>query len=436
MSGDGVTDCLLFEGFRLDRRGLFRQDPTGTCVPVALGSRALDLLLLLARHSGAVVLKDDLMSGIWPGIAVEESNLTKQISALRRALDRTPWIGSCIQTVPSRGYRFVATVTQADRAAAEPPTAFIEKPSIAVLPFHNLSGDPDQDYFADGMAEEITTATARFPWLFVLAWSSSCVYTGKAVDGRQVARELGVRYVLQGSVRRDGNRVRITCDLVDAMTARHIWGDRFDGTLGDIFALQDRGAAAFVGAIEPRLRLAEIERVSRKPAENLDAYDLTLRALALMSKRTKQGFAEAVALLHRALKLDAGYAPAMAQLGYSRLMQATWHWIPLSGSEVDEGVASRSGRSQKPGTTPRCSGRRPYAGLLLWPHRDRARRVRPRDRPSELCPRFRPTGDDSGLAQSAGRCDRGRERGNPPEPVRSRPICLLDSAGMGAFGRR
>lgn len=339
MNGEEAGEDLLFDGLKLNRRGLFRLDPTGVAAPVVLGSRALDLLLLLAEQKGAVVSKGDLLAGTWPGITVEESNLTKQISALRRALDRNPGIGSCIQTVPSRGYRFVATVTRIDQPTAVAPLPVVrERPSIAVLPFQNLSGDPKEDYFADGITADITTAIARFPWLFVVARSSCSAYGYRAVDARRAARELGVRYALQGSVRTDGNRVRVGGELSDTTTARHIWGDRFDGTRGDIFALQDRVAAAIVGAIEPRLRLAEIERVSRKPPRNLDAYDLNLRASAQMSKRTKRGFAEAVRLLHRALKFDPGYVPAMAQLGYSRLMQATRHWIAPSGSAADEGL--------------------------------------------------------------------------------------------------
>ena len=339
MSGEEAAENLLFDGFELNRRGLFRLDPTGKALPVALGSRALDLLLLLAKHGGMVVSKHDLMAGVWPGLAVEESNLTKQISALRRELDRNPGLGSCIQTVPGRGYRFVATMTRTDRTTARTTLAAPEKPSIVVLPFQNLSSDPEQYYFAEGLVEEITTAIARFPWLFVLARRSRFAYKGKAVDAWKAARELGVRYVLQGSVRKDSNRVRISAALIDATTTHHIWGDRFDGTLGDIFALQDRIAAAVVCAIEPRLRLAELERVIRKPAESLDVYDLDLRALAHMSQRTKESFGKASQLLHRALKLDPAYGSAMGRLGYLRLMQAARHWVPRSGSEVAEGIA-------------------------------------------------------------------------------------------------
>ena len=164
-----------------------------------------------------------------------------------------------------------------------------EKPSLVVLPFQNMIGDPEQEYFADGMVEEITTAISRFPWLFVIARNSGFTYKGKAVDVRQVARELGVRYVLEGSVRKAGNRVRITGQLIDTATGAHIWADRFDGALDDIFELQDQVASSVAGAIEPRLRLAEIDRARRKPTENLDAYDLYLRALAETYKRTEEG---------------------------------------------------------------------------------------------------------------------------------------------------
>jgi len=184
-------------------------------------------------------------------------------------------------------------------AATELPATALplpDKPSLAVLPFQNLSGDPEQEYFADGMVEEITTAISRLPWLFVIARNSSFTLKGKAVDVKQVARELGVRYVLEGSVRKASNRVRITAQLIDAITGNHIWADRFDGALDDIFDLQDRVASSVVGAIEPRLRLSEIERAARKPTERLDAYDLDLRALAQSYRFNEEGFARRLSL--------------------------------------------------------------------------------------------------------------------------------------------
>jgi adenylate cyclase len=170
------------------------------------------------------------------------------------------------------------------------PLPLPNKPSLAVLPFQNMTGDAEQEYFVDGMVEEITTAIARLPWLFVITRNSAFTYNGKPVDVKQVARDLGVRYVLEGSVRKAGNQVRITGQLIDTATGAYICADRFDGTLDDIFALQDQVASSVAGAIEPRLRQSEIERASRKPAANLTAYDLYLRALAQSYRHTDEGF--------------------------------------------------------------------------------------------------------------------------------------------------
>jgi len=201
-----------------------------------------------------------------------------------------------------------------------------------------LSGGPDQDYFADGVVEEITTAISRLPWLFVIARNSSFTYKGKAVDVKQVARELGVRYVLEGSVRKAGQRVRITGQLIDTTTGAHIWADRFDGTLDDIFELQDQISGSVVGAIEPKLRQSEIERTARKPTESLDAYDLYLRALAQFYKYTEEGLREAVALLKRALSIDPSSASAAALIGWCWGLQRVQGWGPVSEAEVAEAV--------------------------------------------------------------------------------------------------
>ncbi len=213
-----------------------------------------------------------------------------------------------------------------------------DKPSLAVLPFQNMSGDPEQEYFADGIVEDITTAIARLPWLFVIARNSSFTYKGKSVDVKQVGRDLGVRYLLEGSVRKAGNRVRITGQLIDTTTGAHIWADRFDGALDDIFELQDQVASSVAGAIEPRLRLAEIERATRKPTESLDAYDLYLRGLAQINKYTEEGMREAVVLARRALAIDPSYAPAAAMVGWGRMLQRIQGWGTVSETEVTEAV--------------------------------------------------------------------------------------------------
>ena len=221
-----------------------------------------------------------------------------------------------------------------------PPVALplTDKPSLAVLPFQNLTGDGEQEYFVDGVVEEITTAISRLPWLFVIARNSSFAYKGKSPDLRQVGRELGVRYVLEGSVRKAGNRVRITGQLIDTASGSHIWANRFDSALDDIFELQDQVASSVVGAIEPKLQLSEIKRAIRKPTESLDAYDLYLRALSQLYKYTEHGMSEAVALLKRALEIDPSYAPAAAMIGRCHIFQTTQGWGPPSSTEIAEAV--------------------------------------------------------------------------------------------------
>jgi adenylate cyclase len=217
-----------------------------------------------------------------------------------------------------------------------------DKPSLVVLPFQNMTGDAEQEYFVDGMVEEITTAIARLPWLFVIARNSAFTYKGKPVDVKQVAQELGVRYVLEGSVRKAGNRVRITGQLIDTTTGAHIWADRFDATLDDIFELQDQVASSVAGAIEPKLRQAEIERAGRKPTANLTAYDLYLRAVAQSYRPTEKGVAEAVVLARQALTTDPSYAPAAAFIGWCRVQQQWQSCGGLCANDLAE--ASRLAR--------------------------------------------------------------------------------------------
>jgi TolB-like protein len=237
---------------------------------------------------------------------------------------------------PVRVYR-VRTEGTAVRTAGPAPS-LPDRPSLAVLPFQNMSGDPEQEYFADGVVEEITTAIARFTWLSVIARNSSFTYKGKAFDVREVARDLGVRYVLEGSVRKAGDRVRITGQLIDTATGAHIWADRFDGSLEDVFDLQDQVAVSVAGAIAPRLRLAEIDRARRKPTESLDAYDLYLRAVAENYKRTREGHDAAVRLLQQALALDPAYVPVMARIAVARHFQLVRGWIRAGAPEIGEAV--------------------------------------------------------------------------------------------------
>jgi len=211
-----------------------------------------------------------------------------------------------------------------------------DKPSLAVLPFENMTGDAEQEYFVDGMVEEITTAIARLPWLFVIARNSSFTYKGKPVNVKQVAQELGVRYVLEGSVRKAGNRLRITGQSIDTATGAHVWAYRFDGALDDIFELQDHVASSVAGAIAPKLRRSEIERTRRKPVANLTAYDLYLRALAQSYHFTEEGLGEAVVIARQALGIDPAYAPAAALIGLCRANQRLQGWGALSDDDIGE----------------------------------------------------------------------------------------------------
>jgi TolB-like protein/Tfp pilus assembly protein PilF len=315
-----------FGRFRLDvdRRELFRD---GT--PVQLGSRALDILCVLASANGEVVGKDELMRRVWPDVVVEEGNIQVHVSALRKALEDGKNAQTYVVTVPGRGYRLVGLQTvssvggsnHAGRTLTVP-----DKPSIAVLPFTNLSGDPEQEYFADGMVEEITTALSRIRWLFVIARNSSFIYKGRAVDVKQVGRELGVRYVLEGGVRKAANRVRITAQLIDVSSGAHLWADRFDGSLEDIFDLQDQVSASVVGAIARELEQAEIERAKRKPTESLDAYDYFLRGMANTHQMTREAYGEALRLFNKAIGLDPSFASAHGGAAYCYSLAKSIGW--------------------------------------------------------------------------------------------------------------
>jgi TolB-like protein/tetratricopeptide (TPR) repeat protein len=213
-----------------------------------------------------------------------------------------------------------------------------DKPSIAVLSFQNLSGDPEQEYFADGVVEDIIAALSRMRWLFVIARNSSFTYKGRAVDVKQVGRELGVRYVLEGSVRKAANRVRITGQLIDAATGTNLWADRFEGTLDDIFGLQDQLTATVVGAIAPQLEQAEIERAKRKPTENLDAYDYYLRGMASFHQGSRAGVNQALPLFYKAIELDPDFASAYAMAGWCYFWRKINGWMTDRPQEINEGA--------------------------------------------------------------------------------------------------
>jgi TolB-like protein len=304
--------------FRLDTQAeiLFRG-----AAPVPIGQRAVALLAVLVERAGEPISKDTLIEAAWPRLNVEESNLTVQIAALRRALGEEAGGADWIETMPRRGYRYVGPVAPQDAIpdVATAPASLLalpDRPSIAVLPFANLSGDPEQEYFADGMVEDILTGLSRIKSLFVTARNSSFTYKGRTVDMKQVGRDLGVRYLLEGSVRKAGQRVRITVQMIEAESGGHLWAERYDRSLDDIFALQDEITLSVIGAIEPSLREAEIERVQRKRPDSLDAYDLVLRALPHVTAAMPEDASRALPLLEQALALDADYAAAHGYLAW------------------------------------------------------------------------------------------------------------------------
>jgi TolB-like protein len=299
----------LFEDCELDtdRRELRR----GTNL-AAIEPQVFDLLVHLIRHRDRVVSKDDLLASVWHGRAISDSALFNRINAARSAIGDTGQRQRLIKTLPRRGLRFVGTVREEACGVAEvglkPSLGIADKPSIAVLPFQNLSGDPEQDYFIDGVVEDIITALSRNRAFFVIARNSSFTYRGKPVDTKQVARELGVRYVLEGSLRKSGNRVRVTGQFIEAETGRHLWADRFNGDLVDIFALQDQLVTSVVGAIAPQVERAEIDRSRLNMTGDLAAYDFYLRGLACWNRWTGEENAKALQLFNAAIAKDGDFS--------------------------------------------------------------------------------------------------------------------------------
>jgi adenylate cyclase len=262
---------------------------------------------------------------------------------------------------PLRVYRVRLGGAGAEVPPAEKlPLPLPDKPSIAVLPFQNMSGDPEQEYFADGMVEEIITALSRIRWLFVIARNSSFTYKGQAIDVKQVGRELGVRYVLEGSVRKGGNRVRITAQLIEAETDAHLWADRFDGSLEDVFELQDQVATSVAGVIEPALQIAEIRRSADRPTSDLTAYDLYLRALSHLYSWDREGTIAAFELLERAIERDPRYGIALAAAADCHMNFHLNGWTQNPASNRCEGIDLARRALQAASDDPGVLGRAAY----------------------------------------------------------------------------
>jgi TolB-like protein/cytochrome c-type biogenesis protein CcmH/NrfG len=306
---------------------------------VAMQPQVFDLLVHLLKHRDHVVSRDDLIALVWGGRIVSDSTLDSRINAARNAIGDNGKEQRLIRTIPRKGIRFVGAVNgpcdaqTASSVEVEQPRsglALPDRPAIAVLPFDNMSGDREQEYFSDGISEDIITALSKLRWFFVIARNSSFTYKGKAVHLRQVAAELGVRYVVEGSVRRSADRVRITAQLNDTATGSHIWAEHYDRKLIDVFAVQDEITDAIVTAIEPQIYAAENFRSRRKPPSSVDAWDLVMRALSHHWRVTRNDSLIAQALLERAIAIDPNYGQALALFATNHMFGVHLGWTDLA----------------------------------------------------------------------------------------------------------
>jgi TolB-like protein/cytochrome c-type biogenesis protein CcmH/NrfG len=328
-----------FEEFSLDpeRRELRRG---GTLV--AVEPQVFDLIHYLVRNRDRVVTRDNLIDAVWNGRIVSESTLASRINAARRALNDSGDEQRLIRTVARKGVRFigivrgdrahdVSTSSAAENADAgtESQSPALERPAIAVLPFTNLSGETEQEYFSDGISEDLIMALAKLRWFFVIARNSSFIYKGKPVHMRRIAGELGVRYVVEGSVRKASDRVRITAQLNDVTTGTSLWAEHYDREITDIFAVQDEITQNIVAAIQPQLYAAESFRAQRKPPDSMDAWELVMRGLSHYWRVTRQDYVVAQALLEKAISIDPNYGQALGLLATTYMFTAHMGWMDI-----------------------------------------------------------------------------------------------------------
>ena len=322
---------ILFASYDLDtdRRELKRH---GELIP--LEPQVFDLLVYLVQNRDRVVSKDDLIASVWGGRIVAESTLTSRINAVRRAVGDSGERQNLIRTIARKGVRFVGQAfEQRHPGGPSPATALAlpDRPSIAVLPFTNMSGDSEQDYFVDGIAEEIIIALSRVRWFFVIARHSTFAYRNKGMDAKQIARELGVRYVLAGSVRRADDRIRVSAQLIEGSSGNNVWARSYDRALSDIFAVQDEMTQTIVGAIEPELGRAERERARVKARDNLDAWSIYQRGMFHLYRCTREDLFEARTLFRQAIAIDPELGPA-----YSGEAEAYYYEVVYGFAESNQ----------------------------------------------------------------------------------------------------
>ena len=347
--------------------GRYRLEPRGGLMSgareVRLTPKALALLSFLAERPGEVVTKEELFGAVWPDTTVGDARAgdvhpgtsegaSRQCPAASLYRDAAP------ARLPVHWRKEPSTAVRAPAADSEAPALPLpDRPSIAVLPFDNMSDGPDQEYFADGISEDLITGLSRIRWLFVIARNSTFVYKGRAVDVKQVARELGVRYVLEGSVRRAGKRLRISAQLIDAITGGHLWAERYDREVGDIFAVQDDITRSVAGAIEPHLLAAEGVRAMARSADDLGAWELVARAQTHFWRMTRADFETAIGPLKRAVEAYPDYAPARSMLGLRLVFASHMGWVArdegLRAAREHAAARDRAGRSRSHGVTAR-----------------------------------------------------------------------------------
>ena len=322
-----------FEDHELDSE---LRELTRDGVALSMQPQVFDLLLFLVEQRDRVVSKDDLVAQVWGNRPISDSALNSRINAVRKVLGDDGKTQRLIRTVPRKGFRFVGDcmemppVVQAAPAAPAPAIVVPDRPAIAVLAFNNMSDDPDQDHFCDGISEDILTALSKVRWFFVIARNSSFTYRGRNVHIRQIADELGVRYVVEGSVRKAADRVRITAQLNDTTSGSHLWAEYFDRRLVDVFAVQDEITNAIVAAVEPQIYAAENFRAQRKPPANLDAWDLLMRALSHFWRVTREDHLAAQTLLEKAIAIDPSYGQALSVLATSHMACVHLGWAELA----------------------------------------------------------------------------------------------------------
>jgi TolB-like protein len=350
---------FAFGPFVLDpRRGRLLREGR----PVAVSSKGLQLLEALLGAPGRVLTKAELMRAAWGDTAVEESNLSVQIAALRKQLGPTVDGGDWIATIPRVGYRFVGlTAKEPMEGIGEPKMSGIDRghgPSIAALPFANLSGDKEQEYLADGITEDIITALTRFRWLFVIARNSSFAYKHKSLDAKQIAQELGVEYLIEGSVRRSGQKIRISAQLVEATSGKHIWAERYDLEMTEVFAIQDEIAERVAGAIEPELLKTEGAQAAARHTGNVTAWDTVRRGTWHFHQVTQENHLKARELFRRATKLDPDLPEGHLWLGRVSNGIVAYGWSDDPAADLQEGLEAAMKAIQ-------LDERNPYAHYAL-----------------------------------------------------------------------